>query len=119
MILKKLYCINHSEEKARYYPLAASSGVDYYPLPPAPSVFGSRPDRANQIINLNKLRKYIPGKAWPLDVSYILSVPKFTANLYCICLSITKSILKQVQYRFAVNFGTLCTIFSKSNDEKN
>ena len=36
----------------------------------------------------------------------LLSVPKFTANLYCICLSI-QSILKQMQYRFAVNYGTI------------
>ena len=36
----------------------------------------------------------------------LLSVPKFTENLYCICLSIPQSIFKQMQYRFAVNFGT-------------
>ena len=39
----------------------------------------------------------------------ILSVPKFTANLYCICFSKICGILKQMQYRFAVNFGTLST----------
>ena len=37
------------------------------------------------------------------------SVPKCTANLYCICLSIDFGILKQTQYRFAVNFRTLST----------
>ena len=38
----------------------------------------------------------------------VRSVPKFTANLYCICLSLDLwYILKQMQYRFAVNFGTL------------
>ena len=52
----------------------------------------------------------------------LLSVPKFTENLYCICLSIdlryilvvcvvlvSLELLKQMQYRFAVNFGTLST----------
>ena len=34
----------------------------------------------------------------------ILSVPKVTANLYCICLSILHM---QMQYRFAFNSGTL------------
>ena len=34
----------------------------------------------------------------------VLSVPKFIENLHCIC---HKSILKQMQYRFAVDFGTL------------
>ena len=46
------------------------------------------------------------------DTGYILgidvrSVPKFTENLYSICLGIHKSILKQTQYNFAVNIGTL------------
>ena len=38
-------------------------------------------------------------------LQYILSVPKFTANLNCIYLSIDSGIiLKQMQYRFVVNF---------------
>ena len=39
---------------------------------------------------------------------WLLSVQKCIANLYCICL-IAKicGMLKQVQYRFAVDFGTL------------
>ena len=44
---------------------------------------------------------------WTVCPFYILNVPKFTATLYCICLSIPKSILKQMEYRFAVTFGTL------------
>ena len=41
-------------------------------------------------------------------ILYVLSVPKFNANLYCICLSILIcGILKQMYYRFAVIFGTL------------
>ena len=38
----------------------------------------------------------------------VLSVPKFTANLYCILIC---GILKQMQYMFAVNFETLNTYF--------
>ena len=38
-------------------------------------------------------------------LSLVLSAPKLTANLYYIFLS--KSILKQIQYRFAVKSGTL------------
>ena len=34
----------------------------------------------------------------------VQSVPKFTANLYCICLSIPK-IYTYKKYRFAVNLG--------------
>ena len=45
----------------------------------------------------------------------VLSVLKCTANLYCNCLSIDLSgILKQIQYRFAVNFGTLSIIISEA-----
>ena len=39
--------------------------------------------------------------------AYKLIVPKLTADLYSICLVYRKFILKQMQYRFAVNFGTL------------
>ena len=43
--------------------------------------------------------------------------PKFTANMYCICLSIpqiyTIYINMQMQYRFAVNFGTLSIYTSR------
>ena len=54
-------------------------------------------------------RQYIPVNTTVcprnLDPFY-LSVTKFTANLCYICLSIC-GILKQMQYRFAYNFGTL------------
>ena len=38
----------------------------------------------------------------PLLLQQVLSAPKFTANLYCICLGYHKSILKQVQYRYSI-----------------
>ena len=50
----------------------------------------------------NVLFVFAPG----LSKCLILSIPKFTANLYCICIC---SILKQMQYRFVVNFGTHST----------
>ena len=37
----------------------------------------------------------------------VLSVPKFTANLYSICIVQICGILMQRQYRFVVNYGTL------------
>ena len=49
----------------------------------------------------------------------LLSVPKFTANLYCICFKVfRKSILKQMQYRFAVNVGTLSSAIQGGEAEK-
>ena len=39
----------------------------------------------------------------------ILSVPKFTANLYCIALVYICDILKKMKYRFAEIFKTLST----------
>ena len=46
-------------------------------------------------------------------VLVLRSVPKFTANLYCTCLSIDLRFFHQkMQYRFAVNFGTLSIRYS-------
>ena len=42
-----------------------------------------------------------------VSVDAELSVPKCTVNLYCISLVKMCGISKQMQYRFAVNFGTL------------
>ena len=46
-------------------------------------------------------------KIRPVSSNNLLSVPEFTANLYCIWLSIAQIILKRMQYRFAVNFEIL------------
>ena len=39
-------------------------------------------------------------------INIVLSVPKYTANMYCICLSAC-FMFANVRYIFAVNFGTL------------
>ena len=46
-------------------------------------------------------------------IALVLSVPKFNANLHCICFSIDLRYLKQMQYRFAVNFGRLSISYDK------
>ena len=51
--------------------------------------------KLSTILEATEVKKYF---------SFILSVPKFTANMYCICLSIP---LKQIQYGFVVTLGTL------------
>ena len=43
--------------------------------------------------------------------SHVLSVPKVTANLYCICSSIDFRYLKQMQYRFSVYLSRCSTDF--------
>ena len=52
----------------------------------------------------SKRHSRITGKIGRYSADRILSVQKFTANLYCICISILQIYM---QYRFAVNFGTL------------
>ena len=42
-----------------------------------------------------------------IKIVILLSVPKFTVNLYCICISIPQ----EMQYRFAVKFWTLSPFF--------
>ena len=48
-------------------------------------------------------------------LSPILSFPKYTANMYLICLIHICGILKQIQYRFTVNFYYFLSFFSLSD----
>ena len=48
----------------------------------------------------------------------ILDGPNITANLYCICLSVHKHTLTQMQYRFAVTYETPSTFIFRQNSSE-